>query len=99
LAGSFGAGGGGFPGGYWYKVSKAALNMFMANVATELKADGIAVALLSPGEVRVEKVAGFDNPRFIEPDESISGMIDVIDSLSVETSGAFIRYNGEPQPF
>ncbi len=99
LAGSFGAGGGGMPGGYWYKVSKAALNMFMANVARELRSDGIAVALLSPGEVRVEKMAGYDNPRLIEPDVSIAGMIDVIDALTVETSGAFIRYNGELQPF
>lgn len=99
LAGSFGAGGGGMPGGYWYKVSKAALNMFMTNVAMELRPQGIAVALLSPGEVRVEKMGGYNNPRLIEPDVSISGMIEVIDALNVETSGAFIRYNGEPQPF
>jgi NAD(P)-dependent dehydrogenase (short-subunit alcohol dehydrogenase family) len=99
LAGSFGAGGGGMPGGYWYKVSKAALNLFMTNVARELQAEGVAVALLSPGEVRVEKMAGSNNPRLIEPDVSISGMIDVIDTLSVETSGSFVRYNGEPQPF
>ncbi len=99
LAGSFGARGGGMPGGYWYKVSKAALNLFMTNIARELQPEGIAVALLSPGEVRVEKMAGYNNPRLIEPEVSISGMIDVIDSLSVETSGAFVRYNGEPQPF
>lgn len=99
LAGSFGARGGGMPGGYWYKVSKAALNMFMTNVARELRPEGIAVALLSPGEVRVEKMAGYNNPRLIEPNVSIAGMIDVIDALSVENSGAFIRYNGEPQPF
>lgn len=99
LAGSFGAGGGGLPGGYWYKVSKAALNMFMTNVARELKADGVAVALLSPGEVRVEKMAGYNSPRLIEPDVSIAGMIEVIDGLNVDTSGAFVRYNGEPQPF
>jgi len=99
LAGSFGAEGGGFPGGYWYKVSKAALNSFMTNVAREVRSQGIAVAVLSPGEVRVEKMGNYNNPRLIEPDVSISGMIDVIDALNVEASGSFIRYNGEPQPF
>jgi NAD(P)-dependent dehydrogenase (short-subunit alcohol dehydrogenase family) len=99
LAGSFGTEAGGPPGAMWYKASKTTLNMFMVNVATALRKDGVAVALLSPGEVRVEKLANIKSPRFIEPDVSISGMIEVIDGLSVETTGAFIRYNGEAQPF
>ena len=99
LAGSFGGGSGGMPGAMWYKVSKAALNMFMINIAGALREDGVAVGLLSPGEVKVEKLANFDSPRFIEPEVSIAGMIEVIEKLNVETSGAFIRYNGEPQPF
>lgn len=99
LAGSFGTGAAGPPGAMWYKASKATLNMFMVNVATALREDGVAVALLSPGEVRVEKLANIKSPRFIEPNVSISGMIEVIDGLSVETTGAFIRYNGEAQPF
>ena len=36
---------------------------------------------------------------FLEPPESIAGMISVIENLAPEDSGAFIRYNGEPQPF
>ena len=99
LAGSFGTSAAGPPGALWYKTSKAALNMFMVNVAAALRDEGVAVALLSPGQVRVEKLAGFNSPQFIEPHVSIAGMIEVIDNLSVENTGTFIRYNGEPQPF
>ncbi len=87
------------PGGYWYKASKAALNLFMINVARELKPQGVVVALLSPGQVRVEKIADAKIPGLIEPEESIAGMIKVIDSLTLEDAGSFLRYSGEPQPF
>lgn len=99
LAGSFGAGSGGMPGGYWYKTSKAALNMFMMNTARDLSARGVTVALLSPGQVRVEKIGDVQIPGMIEPKESIAGMIAVIESLTPEQTGSFIRYNGEAQPF
>ena len=99
LAGSFGAGSGGMPGGYWYKASKAALNMFMMNTARDLKPQGVIVALLSPGTVRVEKIADARFPGLLEKQDSIAGMIKVIDALTLEDSGSFLRYNGEPQPF
>lgn len=100
LAGSFGAKfGGGIPGGYWYKISKAALNAAMVNVSYDAKKDGIIVALLSPGTVRVEKIGNAQMPGLIEPVESIGGMIKVIDGLTMADSGAIIRYNGERQPF
>jgi NAD(P)-dependent dehydrogenase (short-subunit alcohol dehydrogenase family) len=99
LAGSFGAGSGGMPGGYWYKASKAALNMLMINAARDLKPEGVILALLSPGTVRVEKIAEASFPGLLEKEESIAGMIQVIDSLTLKDSGSFLRYNGEPQPF
>lgn len=99
LAGSFGAKfGGGIPGGYWYKISKASLNAAMVNVSMDAKKDGIIVTLLSPGTVRVEKIGNAQMPGLIEPLESISGMIKVIDGLTPDDAGAIIRYNGERQP-
>jgi len=101
-AGSFGLGSGGLPGMYFYKSSKAAQNMIMRNVANDVKAHGIVVCILSPGMVNT---AGDDIPperRFpglIEPPESIQGMIGVIDRLTMEDTGSFIRYSGEPQPW
>ena len=103
LAGSFEGESGGKGGIYWYRSSKAALNMMMVGVAADAKRKDITVALLSPGTVKVEKVAEMVDRMgmkgFLEPAESIAGMIEVIDGLKPEDSGSFIRYNGEPQPF
>ena len=99
LAGSFGYQGPNMAGGYWYKASKATLNMYMKNVASDLKADGVTVALLSPGTVRVEKMGNVSFPGLIEPSESISGMISIIEGLTIEDSGAYYRYDGTAQPF
>jgi NAD(P)-dependent dehydrogenase (short-subunit alcohol dehydrogenase family) len=98
LAGSFGAKFGGMPGGYWYKISKAALNAAMVNVSMDAIKDGVVVALLSPGQVRVEKIGNIPIPGLIETPESIRGMIKVIENLKAEDAGTIIRYNGERQP-
>ena len=89
---------GGFDGAYWYKVTKAALNAGMGNLAREAAKDGVVVTLLTPGEVAVEKVKN-PGPEFISPEVSIRGMIGVIDGLTLEDSGAIIRYNGKRYPF
>lgn len=89
---------GGFDGAYWYKVTKAALNAAMANLAREAARDGVVVCLLTPGEVAVEKVKN-PGPEFIAPEVSIRGMIGVIDALAPRDSGSIIRYNGKRYPF
>lgn len=99
LAGSFGYDGPNMAGAYWYKSSKATLNMYMKNVASDLKGDGVTVALLSPGTVKVEKMGDVNFPGLLEPSESIGGMIKVIDGLTIEDSGAYYRYDGTAQPF
>lgn len=99
LAGSFGYQGPNMAGGYWYKASKATLNMYMKNVASDLKGDGVTVALLSPGTVKVEKMGNVNFPGLIEPSESIGGMISVIEGLTIEDAGAYYRYDGTAQPF
>jgi NAD(P)-dependent dehydrogenase (short-subunit alcohol dehydrogenase family) len=90
---------GGFSGGYWYKVSKAALNAGMANLARDAAEDGVIVTLLTPGEVKVEKVGDNPGPNFIEPAVSIAGMIKVISGLTLDDAGAIIRYNGRRYEF
>jgi NAD(P)-dependent dehydrogenase (short-subunit alcohol dehydrogenase family) len=89
---------GGFDGAYWYKVTKAAMNAGMANLAREAARDGVVVTLLTPGEVAVEKVRN-PGPEFIAPEVSIRGMIAVIDGLTLADSGAIIRYNGKRYAF
>jgi NAD(P)-dependent dehydrogenase (short-subunit alcohol dehydrogenase family) len=101
LAGSFGAKGGGMPGGYWYKASKAALNMVMFSLAQDVKSKGVAVACLSPGQVDTQgyTARGMKMPGLTEIGVSVSGMRDVIAALTLEQTGTFIRFNGEPQPW
>jgi NAD(P)-dependent dehydrogenase (short-subunit alcohol dehydrogenase family) len=101
-AGSFELDSGGLPGMYFYKSSKAALNMIMRNVAKDVKEHGITVGILSPGMVNTtgdELPPERRFPGVIEPPESIAGMIKVIDELDLEHSGDFIRYTGDPQPW
>lgn len=101
LAGSFGAKGGGMPGGYWYKASKAALNMVMFSLAQDVKSKGVAVACLSPGQVDTQgyTARGMKMPGLTEIGVSVSGMRDVIAALTLEQTGTFIRFTGEPQPW
>ena len=66
----------------------------MANLAMQAAKDGIVVTLLAPGEVAVEKVRN-PGPEFIAPEVSIRGMIGVIDGLTMNDSGAIIRYKGK----
>ena len=100
-AGSFALDSGDLPGMYYYKSSKAAQNMIMRNIAKDVKEDGVTVGILSPGMVNTAGELPPERrfPGIIEPPESIAGMIEVIDDLSLEDSGSFIRYNGEPQPW
>ncbi len=101
LAGSFGLNGGGLPGGYWYRSSKAALDMLMLALAQDLKPEGISVACLSPGTVDTQGLAakGVHIPGAVDIGVSVAGLIDVIDRLTPDQGGHFIRYNGEVQPW
>ena len=99
LAGSFAAKGGSMPGHYFYKGSKAALNMFIVTLASDLKKDGIIVTALSPGQVDTRGGAMAGMPGLTEIDQSIAGMIKVIDGLTPDQSGTWIRFTGETAPW
>lgn len=85
---------------YWDKASKVALNAVMFNLAHDLRNDGVIVALVSPGIVRVEKTMHLPRmPRQIDMSVSVDGLLAVIGQLTIEQTGSFTRYNGEPVPF
>ena len=54
------------------------------------------MSALSPGMVDTRGGAMKGMPGLTEIDASISGMIKVIDGLTPEQSGTWIRYTGEP---
>ena len=84
-------------GSYGYRMAKVALNIAGRSLAIDLKARGIAVAILHPGLVRTRMIAF--NPQGISPAESVRGLLARIDALTLETSGSFWHANGELLPW
>jgi NAD(P)-dependent dehydrogenase (short-subunit alcohol dehydrogenase family) len=80
-------------GGYYgYRMSKAAVNIAGVSLARDLADRGIAVALLHPGYVRTDMTG---HEGFIDADESVRGLIQRLDDLTMESSGGFWHTNGE----
>ena len=79
---------------YPYAKSKAALNKAMRLMAEQLRDRGIAVICLCPGHAKTDMGHKAEGAS-VEVDDSVSGMHKQIDDLSMDTSGIFIRYNGE----
>ncbi|KAG8796512.1 hypothetical protein FRC12_021145 [Ceratobasidium sp. 428] len=79
-----------------YGISKAALNMAGRKLAAELESSNVTVVLLHPGWVQTEM--GGPGAQ-ITPEESVAGMLKVIDQLSMTHSGEFWVYNGEKHPW
>lgn len=67
-------------GGMWaYRMSKAALNMGLSNLAAEWKRHDITVAALHPGWVKTD-MGGAEAP--VSPQDSVTGLRKVIAGLS-----------------
>jgi NAD(P)-dependent dehydrogenase (short-subunit alcohol dehydrogenase family) len=77
---------------YSYRASKAALNMYMYTLSFETPKKGVIVTMLSPGQVNTADSKGMKRPGLIETDESVSKMIKVIDSITMEQNGQFLDF-------
>lgn len=81
-----------YGGMYSYSTSKAAVNKVSQILALDWKADGISVGVVHPGWVRTDMGGpGAD----ISPEESASGIRNVIANLNLANSGGFFKWNGE----
>lgn len=85
------------PGGsYAYRASKAAALNLGRNLATDLRAEGIAVGIYHPGWVRTD----MGGPAAeIETAEAAPGLLARFDALGPATTGVFEDYRGRPVPF
>ncbi|MBZ4331885.1 SDR family oxidoreductase [Corallococcus interemptor] len=83
-------------GAYAYRMSKAALNMGVRSMSNDLRREGLACVLLHPGWVQTD-MGGQDAP--LPAEESVRGMLRVIDSISLEHSGRFFDYEGAEVPW
>lgn len=98
IAISSGMGSIGDNGGGWvpYRTSKAALNMAWSCLALEAKAGGVTAVLFSPGWVKT-RMGG--SGAEITSGESVGDMRRLIDRLTIEDSGRFLRRNGSELPW
>ena len=98
IAVSSGMGSIGDNGGGWipYRTSKAALNMAWSCLALEARRSGVACVLLSPGWVKTRMGgAGAE----ITPEQSVSAMRKLIDRLTMDDTGRFLRRDGSELPW
>lgn len=83
-------------GKYGYRMSKAALNMAGVSLSYDLKDKGIAVAILHPGYVKTDMT---NNSGNITAEESVNGLIERINNLTMDNSGTFWHSDGQVLPW
>ena len=84
-------------GSYGYRMSKVALCMAGKSLSVDLKPQDISVAILHPGLVST-RMTGF-TANGIEPKESVKGLIQRIDELTIDNTGTFWHSNGQILPW
>jgi NAD(P)-dependent dehydrogenase (short-subunit alcohol dehydrogenase family) len=78
---------------YFYRSSKAALNMEMRNLAFQLKKRGVAVGLVNPGPVATDMMKGVPMPLREIP-AAAADIIRITKNLNLENTGSFWNYDG-----
>ena len=81
---------------YAYRASKSALNMFTAAMKNEAVENNITFAILHPGWVKTD-MGGSLAP--VTMPESVTGMMKILETQTLENSGRFIQYDGEILPW
>lgn len=76
---------------YAYRTSKAAVNMAVRAMASDLAARGISVFTFHPGWVRTD-MGGSSAP--VTAKDSAAGLANVIAGLGPQDTGRFMRYDG-----
>ena len=83
-------------GYYSYSASKTALNMLGRILSNDLVKMGVVTAMLHPGWVK-PSMGGPEAP--VPVDESVDGLVRVIDGLTMADNGRFLSYTGEELPW
>jgi NAD(P)-dependent dehydrogenase (short-subunit alcohol dehydrogenase family) len=83
-------------GSYSYRTSKTALNQINKIISAELAPQGFTSVVIHPGWVRTDM--GGSAASLAVP-ESISAMLEVIEGLTVESTGKFYNYDGKELPW
>ncbi len=84
---------------YIYRSSKAALNMLMWNLALQLKGRGVSVALIDPGPVDTDMMAGLPKKMLRPVPLAASQLIGITDRLDTGNTGTFWTFDGTVLPW
>ena len=77
---------------YAYRASKTALNMFTVAMKKECIEDNISFIIFHPGWVKT-RMGGDRAP--VEIEDSVDGMMNILENHTIEDSGIFIQYDGQ----
>lgn len=84
-------------GGYYgYRMSKSALNIAGKSLSVDLKNKGVIVSILHPGYVKTQMTDFMGN---VPPESSAAGLIRVMESSTLSSSGNFYHYRGNILPW
>jgi NAD(P)-dependent dehydrogenase (short-subunit alcohol dehydrogenase family) len=84
---------------YFYRASKSAVNMLMANLALQLKGRGIIVGLVTPGATDTDFMAGLPKAMLRPVGDAVEGMLRDIDGFTIERTGQFLDTKGGLLPW
>jgi NAD(P)-dependent dehydrogenase (short-subunit alcohol dehydrogenase family) len=79
-----------------YRISKAALNMYVRTLAVELAREGFTCMLLDPGWVRTD-MGGPNGPT--SPEDAARMVVDRIERLTPSDTGRFLDRRGRDVPW
>lgn len=84
---------------YFYRASKAAVNMAMRTLQAEVREQGVKIGILAPGMVstRLLHSSGYQGPGVIEAPQSVTAVIGHIERL--DQNAEMILYTGEKLPW
>ena len=83
-------------GRYAYRLSKVALNMATRLLAEDLRGEGFRTVALHPGWVQT-RMGGSAAP--VPPEQSVRGMLRIVDGLTAEQSGRMFDFQGREIPW
>ena len=84
-------------GGYSYSASKSALNMITKVLSIDLKDENITVISMHPGWVKTTMEYTENAP--LTTYESVKGITNVVDNLTIEDTGKFYDWEGNELPW
>jgi NAD(P)-dependent dehydrogenase (short-subunit alcohol dehydrogenase family) len=82
-------------GGFYYGLSKVAVNLAMNKIRNQVKSEGIVVGLIAPNAVDTDMLAelGYAGPKTTASD-AIASFIKIIDGMTIENAGRPIIQDG-----